>query len=123
MGCETTAKKPKTRAANSKSDARAFCIQVECPSRPERTSSELRPTFATSQAQQQLSMDSFVFDAARLESCDSMLGNILPTLPEGVSISNFSKDFPLYAGIFTIAKLTLSGSTDADAAKSILTND
>ena len=36
---------------------------------------------------------------------------------------SFSKDFPLDAGIFTSGKLTLSGSTDADAAKAILLND
>jgi hypothetical protein len=38
-------------------------------------------------------------------------------------MANFSKDFPLDAGIFTSGKLTLSGATDADAAKAILAND
>ncbi len=33
-----------------------------------------------------------------------------------------SKDFPLNAGIFTTAKLTLGGSTDANAAQAILTD-
>jgi hypothetical protein len=35
----------------------------------------------------------------------------------------FSQDFALDAGIFGRTNLTLSGSTDADAAKAILTND
>jgi hypothetical protein len=36
---------------------------------------------------------------------------------------SFSKDFPLDAGIFTTAKLTLGASTDANAAQAILAND
>lgn len=41
-----------------------------------------------------------------------------------MAISNgFSKDFPLDAGIFTTAKLTLGASTDANAAEAILAND
>ena len=37
--------------------------------------------------------------------------------------NSFSKDFPLDAGIFTSAKLTLGASTDANAARAILAND
>jgi len=35
----------------------------------------------------------------------------------------FSKDFPLDAGIFTTAKVTIAGSTDANVVEAILAND
>src|SRR6266700_2305616 len=37
--------------------------------------------------------------------------------------NTFSKDFPLDVGIFSTAKLTLGGSTDANAVEAIIAND
>src|SRR5271155_128649 len=35
---------------------------------------------------------------------------------------NFSKDFPIDAGIFTTGKVTLGASTDANAVNAVVTN-